>query len=72
MNSLFTKKTEKPPFTCVVLNSCAMIGRLITYVNNASLIRSIDYFRDRDELEGKNTGLKTLKELNTRLKNINI
>jgi hypothetical protein len=49
-----------------------MIGRLITYVNNASLIRSIDCFRDRDELEGKNTGLKTLKELNTRLKNINI
>jgi hypothetical protein len=49
-----------------------MIDRLLTYVNNASLLRSIDYFRDRDELEVKNTGLKTLKELNTRLKNINI
>ena len=49
-----------------------MIGRLITYVNNAPLISSIDYFRDRDELEGKNIGLNTLKELNTLLKNINI
>jgi uncharacterized NAD(P)/FAD-binding protein YdhS len=49
-----------------------MIGRLITYVNNAPLISSIDYFRDRDELEGKNTGLNTLKELDAQLKNIKI
>jgi len=33
---------------------------------------SIHYFRGRDELEGKNTGLNTLKELNTQLINIKI
>lgn len=49
-----------------------MIGRLITYVNNTPLINSIDYFRDKDELEGKNTGLNTLKNLNIQLTNIKI
>ncbi len=72
LSYLTAKKVSKPPFTCVVLNSSAMIGRLITYVNNVSLISSIGYFRDRDELEGKNTGLNTLKELNTQLINIKI
>jgi len=72
LSYLTAKKVSKPPFTCVVLNSSVMIGRLITYVNNAPRISSIHYFRDRDELEGKNTGLNTLKELNTQLINIKI
>jgi len=72
LSYLTAKKVSKPPFTCVVLNSSAMIGRLITYVNNTPLISSIDYFRDRDELEGKNTGLNTLKELNSQLQKIKI
>ncbi len=67
LSYLTAKNIKKPPFTAVVLNSSAMIGRVISYVQNNPNISSIDYFRDRDELEGKNTGLRTLNDLKDQL-----
>ena len=72
LSYLTAKNINEPSCTAVVLNSSAMIGRLINYVQNSPHISSVDYFRDRDELEGKNTGLKTLSDLKEQLPAIKI
>lgn len=72
LSYLTAKDINEPPYTTVVLNSSAMIGRLINYVQSQSHVSSVDYFRDRDELEGKNTGLKTLSDLKKQLPTIKI
>ena len=72
LSYLTAKNINEPSFTSVVLNSSAMIGRFIAYIQNNPNISSIDYFRDRDELEGKNAGLKTLSDLKEQLPAIEI
>ena len=72
LSYLTAKNINEPFFTSAVLNSSTMIGRVINYVQNHPNISSIDYFRDRDELEGKNTGLKTLSDLKEQLPTVKI
>ncbi|WP_354668616.1 toprim domain-containing protein [Pseudoalteromonas sp. C2R02] len=72
LSYLTVKKISEPPFTTVVLNSSVMMPRFIEFVNKNKFISSVDYFRDRDEIEGKNTGLQTLKHIQKSLEPIRI
>jgi len=74
LSYLAAKRLTKPNKTAVVLNGYSMVGRAISFIQSQSGIRKIEFFRDRDEVLGKeiekNTGLQTLKKLQTELKNI--
>ncbi|WP_125780983.1 toprim domain-containing protein [Pseudoalteromonas rubra] len=69
LSYLTAKNLDSPPFTAVVLNSSAMLGRFIHLVEQQPVITQVDYFRDRDELNNKSTGLETLAQLQTALSN---
>jgi len=72
LSYLTAKKIKESPFTAVVLNSSAMLDRFIQLVEQSPQVTEVDYFRDRDELNGKTTGLDTLQQLKKKLKKAKI
>lgn len=60
---LSAKKLSHPDKTTIVMNSSAMLGRVVDFIKSTAIITEIEYFRDRDELEGGNTGLLSLVQL---------
>ncbi|QUI62497.1 hypothetical protein GSF04_08200 [Pseudoalteromonas sp. A22] len=72
LSYLTAKSLHTPPFTTVVLNSSAMLDRFVQFVAQHPAITEIDYFRDRDELNNKTTGLETLKQLKNSLNHLKI
>lgn len=60
---LSAKKLIQPQKTVVVMNSSTMQSKLIEFIRQHPTISTIEYFRDRDEEQGKQTGLLSFQNL---------
>lgn len=67
LSYLTAKKTNKPLYTAIVLNSAVMIWKAIKYIKENPEIKEVLFFRDRDT-----AGLKTFKKIELDLSNIKI
>lgn len=67
LSYLTAKKAYEPLNTCIILNSAVQVKKVVKYANSTPHIKTIDYFRDRDE-----AGMQTLKQLEKELKSVTI
>ena len=65
LSHLTAKGINKPNNTVIVLNSASFINRVSEFIESNPQIKSIDYFRDRDQagLEGFNKLASNLKSI---------
>lgn len=72
LSYLTAKQLIEPDCTAIVMNSSTMFHRVVEHLKSHPNITRLDYFRDRDELAGKTTGIDSLKSLQEALLGVSI
>lgn len=72
LSYLTAKQLIEPDCTAIVMNSSTMLHRVVEYLKSRPDIKNLEYFRDRDELAGKTTGIDSLKSLQETLLGVSI
>lgn len=67
LSYLSAKRINQPDKTAIVMNSSAMLGRVVNYVKKSPKIKEIEYFRDRDELNSGTTGTQSFQQLQAQI-----
>jgi len=65
LSYLTAKNINDPKYTVIVLNSAVFINRALDFIKKNDHIKSVDYFRDRDD-----TGEQSIKRLEKHLSGI--